>query len=193
MIIEEYRSRTFGFASRNFYPAFLAAVDIDADPEQYFGPLQRNPAANYTVLEIDAYYPAGSPVPSTGTEIEHAAYLQPGAARIGLAGGTSTFPRASRFEPPTSLETPARSVNLASVEHYDTQRPDEYHRVQRGEALSVIASQYGVSVRPTGSDERPAQPGQDPRRNGAPPAPSCGLGARPSGGLEARNRRCRRG
>ena len=29
-IITQYKSRTFGFASRNFYPAFLAAVKVDA-------------------------------------------------------------------------------------------------------------------------------------------------------------------
>ena len=33
-----YNSRTFGFASRNFFPSFLAALTIDENPEKYFGP-----------------------------------------------------------------------------------------------------------------------------------------------------------
>ena len=40
VIIEKYKSRTFGFASRNFYVSFLAASDVNADPERYFGPVK---------------------------------------------------------------------------------------------------------------------------------------------------------
>src|SRR5215469_11117420 len=42
-IVRNYQSRTFGFASRNFYVSFLAALKIDRDPQKYFGtivPLQ---------------------------------------------------------------------------------------------------------------------------------------------------------
>jgi peptidoglycan lytic transglycosylase D len=36
-IVRDYSSRTFGFASRNFYVSFLAALKIDRDPHKYFG------------------------------------------------------------------------------------------------------------------------------------------------------------
>ena len=36
-IIREYDGRAFGFASRNFYVAFLAAHDVDQNVEKYFG------------------------------------------------------------------------------------------------------------------------------------------------------------
>ena len=36
-IVRTYTSRTFGFASRNFYVSFLAALEIDRNPEKYFG------------------------------------------------------------------------------------------------------------------------------------------------------------
>src|SRR4029453_16257279 len=35
-IVRKYQSRSFQFASRNFYTAFLAALQIDTNPEQYF-------------------------------------------------------------------------------------------------------------------------------------------------------------
>ena len=41
-IVRKYNSRSFGFASRNFYVAFLAALEIDSDPEKFFGPIRRN-------------------------------------------------------------------------------------------------------------------------------------------------------
>ena len=42
-----YNSRTFGFASRNFFPSFLAALTIDENPEKYFGALERRPEQKF--------------------------------------------------------------------------------------------------------------------------------------------------
>ncbi len=36
-IVRHYHTRMFGFASRNFYVSFLAALKIDRDPQKYFG------------------------------------------------------------------------------------------------------------------------------------------------------------
>lgn len=36
-IVRDYHTRMFGFASRNFYVSFLAALKIDQDPQKYFG------------------------------------------------------------------------------------------------------------------------------------------------------------
>ena len=36
-IVQKYKSRTFGFASRNFYTSFLAAVEVSRNYEHYFG------------------------------------------------------------------------------------------------------------------------------------------------------------
>ena len=35
-IVKKYQSRSFQFASRNFYTAFLAALEIDTHAEKYF-------------------------------------------------------------------------------------------------------------------------------------------------------------
>ena len=43
---------SFGFASRNFYVAFLAALEIDSDPEKFFGPIRRNPIDTSLVLTV---------------------------------------------------------------------------------------------------------------------------------------------
>lgn len=42
-IIERYRSRSFRFAGRNFYPSFLAVLELIQDYENHFGPLQVEP------------------------------------------------------------------------------------------------------------------------------------------------------
>src|SRR5580704_4196517 len=35
-IVRQYHGKTFGFASRNFYVSFLAALEIDRNPDKYF-------------------------------------------------------------------------------------------------------------------------------------------------------------
>ena len=41
-IIRSYKGRSFGFASRNFYPEFLAAVEVEKNYTHYFGDLRRD-------------------------------------------------------------------------------------------------------------------------------------------------------
>ena len=53
-IVREYHSPTFGFASRNYYCSFLAALRLDRDPEKYFGPLTPEPAATSHELRLAA-------------------------------------------------------------------------------------------------------------------------------------------
>jgi membrane-bound lytic murein transglycosylase D len=53
-IVRHYQSRTFGFASRNYYCSFLAALRLDREPEKYFGPIQRNPVLETHDLRLAA-------------------------------------------------------------------------------------------------------------------------------------------
>jgi peptidoglycan lytic transglycosylase D len=50
-IFSEYRSRSFKFASRNFYSEFLAARDVAKDYRQYFGDIElENPPSTQEVV-----------------------------------------------------------------------------------------------------------------------------------------------
>jgi membrane-bound lytic murein transglycosylase D len=44
-IIGNYSSRTFGFASENFYACFLAALEVERDARKYFGDMKWGPEA----------------------------------------------------------------------------------------------------------------------------------------------------
>ncbi len=54
-IVREYHTRTFGFASRNFYVSFLAALEIDRDPQKYFGTIVRMKEEHYTEVRMPEY------------------------------------------------------------------------------------------------------------------------------------------
>jgi membrane-bound lytic murein transglycosylase D len=54
-IVRTYQSRTFGFASRNFYVSFLAALKIERDPEKYFGRIVPTKEASFREVRMPAY------------------------------------------------------------------------------------------------------------------------------------------
>ena len=68
-IVRTYRSRTFGFASRNFYVSFLAALKIEKDPEKYFGDIVPLQEARFRQVRIPAYVAIRS--------LEHALAIDP--------------------------------------------------------------------------------------------------------------------
>ncbi|MBI3796398.1 MAG: lytic transglycosylase domain-containing protein [Deltaproteobacteria bacterium] len=52
-IIRKYHGKRFGFASRNFYPEFLAALDVEKNYENHFGSLQMQAPLTYDRVHID--------------------------------------------------------------------------------------------------------------------------------------------
>ena len=52
VILREYDGRAFGFASRNFYVAFLAASDVDSNIEQFFGPTVVEDQESYFLIDV---------------------------------------------------------------------------------------------------------------------------------------------
>ena len=52
VIVKRYQGATFGFASRNFYVAFLAALEVDRNAEKYFGPITRLPDTENTPVRL---------------------------------------------------------------------------------------------------------------------------------------------
>ncbi len=80
-IIAKYQSRSFGFASRNFYAAFLAALSIDQDPERYFEHLRVDPPSPTGIVVVPAYMHADKLADATEPAVQHAALAEPSAVR----------------------------------------------------------------------------------------------------------------
>src|SRR5690606_21436281 len=76
-IVRKYQSRSFGFASRNFYVAFLAALEIDTDPERFLGAIRRDPPDNSRVVRMPHYVPAGHLLTAMELEREELRRLNP--------------------------------------------------------------------------------------------------------------------
>jgi membrane-bound lytic murein transglycosylase D len=145
-IVRKYRSRTFGFASRNFYASFLAALEVDRNAERYFGLLNPDPPVEYTLVEAPHFYPAKSLESALGVDLatlrEHNSALRPA-----VWTGSKHVPRGFELRVPAHLihePVPALLAKIPESERLTKQHRDRFYKVQRGDTLSVIARRFGV-------------------------------------------------
>jgi membrane-bound lytic murein transglycosylase D len=148
-IVDRYESKSFGFASRNFYSEFLAASEIDHHAERYFGPLPLERPVEYEVVEMPHYVPASTLARALGLDLaelqEHNQALRPS-----VWSGSKFVPQGYSLRVPKRGAPDAAAVAIAqipSADRMERQHRDRLYKVQRGDTLSKIASRYGVSER----------------------------------------------
>ncbi|MGD8832709.1 MAG: transglycosylase SLT domain-containing protein [Pseudomonadales bacterium] len=149
VIAWEYRGRAFGFASRNFYAAFLAAVDVEARADELFGPVKRISPEQERVIELPDYMGARTLAEAVGVDLDVLRRFNPALGKP-VWTGTKRWPRGFPLRVPRDVGAPDLQAALAAVpamERFDIQVPDQYHKVTPGESLSVIARRYRTSVR----------------------------------------------
>jgi membrane-bound lytic murein transglycosylase D len=145
-IVQRYQSRTFGFASRNFYASFLAAVHVDRNAELYFGPLEYDPPVEYTAVVLDHYYPASALERALGIDRETLRESNL-SLRPAVWNGSKYLPRGFELHVPRVRLESAPELALQSIpsdQRFAKQHRDRYYTVQRGDTLSKIAGRYGV-------------------------------------------------
>jgi membrane-bound lytic murein transglycosylase D len=148
IIVKRYRGKTFGFASRNFYVAFLAALEVDRNAEKYFGPLQRLPDTDSTAAELPDYIPVDALAKAFKVDMGALRVLNP-ALRPPIWEGSRFVPRGYRLRLPGALppgEIAAGWARLPLTQRYLAQRNDGSHKLRRGETLAGVAAASGVSL-----------------------------------------------
>src|SRR5690606_14821192 len=149
VIAERYKGRTFGFASRNFYPAFLAAVDIDRNPEKHFGELRFSPRSDTIVTTVPDYMTVSTLARALDLPVSRLRELNPALTEM-VWRGDKLVPRGFPLRLPGSLGSLSNPATLLAAlppsDRYAAQLPDVEHRVARGETLSQIAARYRVSL-----------------------------------------------
>lgn len=146
-INRRYTGRAFGFASRNFYPSFLAALTIDQNPEKYFGAIRRDPPLQYHELEMPGYASIVSLESALELPRSTLRELNP-ALRPAVWNGARLVPRGYRLRLPAERAWTAQQLadRLGSQALLAAQTPTRTHLVARGDTLSTIARRYGVSA-----------------------------------------------
>ena len=145
-IVHDYDSPTFGFASRNFYAAFLAAAELDFNAGQYFGDLRRDQPVSTASFAVPAYVTASTLADVLGVGEDVLRTYNP-ALQEPVWQATKRVPKDFEMRVPWDRSGSAPAVLLANLggdQRYAAQIPDRFHTVRRGQTLSSIAARYGV-------------------------------------------------
>jgi len=146
-IIASYDGPNFGFASRNFYPALLAAADVDANANKYFGDVNRRTPPTYVEVAVPDFTRMDAIVATLPVSRGELRDLNP-ALRDPVWAGNKYVPAGYALRVPMADPKAAQAVlkEVPLTARYAKQRPDRRHRVRAGQTLSGIAKRYGVSV-----------------------------------------------
>ena len=147
-IVRHYNSRTFGFASRNFYVSFLAALDIDHNPEKHFGAVPRQSEAKFQVVSVPGYVSMANLERVLGVRTDELRDLNPALLRP-VWDGQLRVPRDYHLRLPAADEqwtTELLAHQLNPRELYAGQPQPKRYKVQAGDTLAGLADRYGVPI-----------------------------------------------
>jgi membrane-bound lytic murein transglycosylase D len=151
VIIDRYDGPTFGFASKNFYTSFLAASDIDQNPQRYFGAIQRERPVSFEQYVTRRPTSAQALARTFGVDVGLLREMNL-ALRDGVWNGRISVPAGYAVRLPKvagrrSVDELAAALPEAEPEVAPPAAAGgTKHKVRRGETLSVVARRYGVST-----------------------------------------------
>ncbi|MBT8081528.1 MAG: LysM peptidoglycan-binding domain-containing protein [Gammaproteobacteria bacterium] len=147
-ILRNYNGRTFGFASRNFYVAFLAAMEVDQNPDKYFPGVMPDDPTEYAAVKLTSYVSADGLSEATGVSERQIARHNPG-LQATVWEGSKHLPKGYELRLPVAATSSPLATLIARLPDdaaFDKQLPDLFHTVSRGDTLSQIAAAYDTRV-----------------------------------------------
>ncbi len=144
-ILRDYKGRSFGFASRNFYAQFLAAREIAKDYPKYFDNIRMESATKAKTVQLPGYFALDDLVNHFGVEVSAVRSLNP-ALRKPVFKGEKYIPKGyeMRFPiVPNFVEMIKRiPANIVKKE----QKRSRFYRVSRGDTAGIIANRHKVKL-----------------------------------------------
>lgn len=158
-IVREYKSGTFGFASRNFYAEFLAARELAREPERYFPEgVVFEPPFDTDQVVLERATRVGPLAARYGVSTRELVALNPAWQKT-VARGAAPIPAGVHVWLPTGTLMAAAEHNktmlVAATRATDSKAKGgvrtasavgEVHVVRRGDTLSAIAKRYKVDM-----------------------------------------------
>ncbi len=145
-LIANYRGRLFGFASRNFYPQFLAVLQIENELERYFGEVAMDAAPDFRELRVDGFVDAAALARSLGIDLQQLRADNP-ALRSAVWEGGKRIPAGYPLKVRASDVAAGDLLALVPDEaKFAIQTPDVAYVVERGDSLSRVAERFDTTV-----------------------------------------------
>jgi len=147
-VVNKYKSRTFGFASQNFYAEFLAALHVVKNQNTYFPKLiiqKPIPRLSFVFPDYIHIRTAMSYFNMTRDEI---ATANP-SLRNPVLNGKKRIPKGFAFQAPAEKvdSLVARYGQIPQNVKYGNQLRSQWYTIRRGDTLSGIALRFGTTIR----------------------------------------------
>ncbi len=144
-IFTHYNKGHFKFASRNFYPEFLAALNVAKKLEKTFRsrPGKSRP---YQYFTLPGYLHIKKLANHLSISIKSIKKNNP-ALRPPTLRGEKLIPRGYVLRLPAGKTIQRKITSIPSSSYNKKQLPSPFHRVQKGETAGAIARQHTISLK----------------------------------------------
>lgn len=146
-IVRGYHGKTFGFASRNFYVSFLAALEIDRNPDKYFPGVERGTELRFQEVIVPGFVQMSSLSRALKIDQQRLRELNPALLRS-VWDGQRHVPKAYHLRLPIDGEkwtNEMLAARLSPNEFFAGQPEPRRYRVRKGDTVVSVADQYGVT------------------------------------------------
>jgi membrane-bound lytic murein transglycosylase D len=146
-LVKTYQGPAFGFASRNFFVSFMAALEVDRNAAWYFGEVQRDRPDDSRVVVLPEYVPAAALARVFGVDKARLRELNlPLLAPVWE--GQRYVPQGYALRVPADARPTAEALHdLRPAERFSGQMRTQAYKVRRGDTLGSIANRFGTTKR----------------------------------------------
>lgn len=147
VIIEKYESRSYQFASRNFYAEFLAALDARNNYQAYFGDLTFDQPENFIAFKLPDNIRLSLLADRMGFDVKEIERLNPSLRSTVLTskrqlpkGFEIRLPWRENFDPALAF------AKIPAAEKRPEPIATDWHQVESGDNLQSIARRFKTTV-----------------------------------------------
>lgn len=146
-VFTEYSSRRFKFASRNFYPEFLAARHVAKNYREYFGVLELDEPLETWELTMEGHASITDLSSHFEVDVETIRAFNP-ALRRPVLNQQKYVPQGYTLRLPAEAVEDSRllSSELMQNIYKPNQKPSPFYLVKKGDTVGEIARAYGLKV-----------------------------------------------
>jgi membrane-bound lytic murein transglycosylase D len=146
-VVAKYKSRTFGFASQNFYAEFLAAIHVVKNQNKYFPNLVIKKPINITSFSLPDYIGIRTAMNYFDMSRDEIAKANPSLRRPVL-NGEKRIPKGFHFQAPAEKvdNMVARYGQIPRKVKHGSQLRSKWYTVRRGDTLSGVALRFGTTI-----------------------------------------------
>lgn len=147
-IVNKHKSRTFGFASQNFYAEFLAALHVVKNQNKYFPDLVLKKPINKVSFKLPDYINIRTVMNHFKMSREEIAEANP-ALRHPVLNGEKRIPGGFVFQAPAGKVNNMAALygHIPQKVKYSSQLRSKWHTVRKGDTLSGVALRFRTTVK----------------------------------------------